>query len=522
MGTRKTARACLWAPLVVTLSVVLAACSSTSKPSATGTTVTNSKAARPAGSWLYPNGDLENTRDAVGATISSANIAGLQQAWTFKLAASEVTTGPGFGSLAATPIVTNGVVYMQDLGDNVYALDLATGQVKWEYRVSSKVVEGGPNGVAVAGGVVYGDTMSTVFALSAKTGKTIWADKDLLNSGQGTFGIQPQVANGSVYLASSIGTGPNGGVLLALDAATGKVAWRFNTVLPAGSNAATSRFGTGGGWETPLVGSDGSVTFGIGNPYQTAAQAIADPSAQLYTDSEVNLDAATGKLRWYYQGVTNDFMDHDMQTSPIAASINGEPAVIGSGKMGVVYAMNASTGKLIWKTPVGEHSNSDNYSREAMEHKLTLKAPYTILPGSLGGLLSNPALAGNSVYVATDDLPFTLAKMSYPLGAPVGHGTGEIVALNLATGKIAWDTKVPAMPLGAATVSNDLVITTLYTGVLIALNRTTGAIVYQHMLPTSTNSPIAIAGNTILVPAGGPNVFGPKGGSPQLVAYTVP
>jgi glucose dehydrogenase len=62
------------------------------------------------------------------------------------------------------------------------------------------------------------------------------------------------------------------------------------------------------------------------------------------------ISSANGKLRWYYQGVTNDFMDHDMQTSPIAATISGEPAVIGSGKMGVVYAMNASTGRLIWDT----------------------------------------------------------------------------------------------------------------------------------------------------------------------------
>jgi outer membrane protein assembly factor BamB len=126
------------------------------------------------------------------------------------------------------------------------------------------------------------------------------------------------------------------------------------------------------------------------------------------------------------------------------------------------------------------------------------------------------------VYVATVDEPVTLAKMSYPLGAPDGHATGEIEALNLTTGKVEWDTKVPAMPLGAATVSNDLVFTTLYTGVLIALNRSTGAIVYEHKLPTSANAPIAIVGNTILVPAGGPSVYGPKGGSPQLVAYTVP
>jgi alcohol dehydrogenase (cytochrome c) len=308
--------------------------------------------------------------------------------------------------------------------------------------------------------------------------------------------------------------------LLALDASTGKLVWKFNTVVPA-SGAAQTPYGSGGAWETPLLGSDGSVTFGTGNPYQSAAEAIAHPSSWLYTDSEVNLDAATGKLRWYYQGVTNDFMDHDMQTSPIAATINGQPAVISSGKMGVVYAMNASTGKLIWKTPLGEHSESDNYALEAMEHKLTLTAPYAILPGSLGGVLSNLALAGNTVYVATVDQQFTLAKMSYLLGAPDGNGTGEIVALNLTTGKVEWDTKVPAYPLGAAKVSNDLVFTTLYPGVLIALDRTTGAIVYQRKLPTSANAPIAIAGNSILVPAGGANVFGPKGGSPQLVVYTV-
>jgi hypothetical protein len=79
-----------------------------------------------------------------------------------------------------------------------------------------------------------------------------------------------------------------------------------------------------------------------------------------------------------------------------------------------------------------------------------------------------------------------------------------VEALSLATGKVEWDTKVPSMPLGAATVSNDLVFTTLYSGVLIALNRGTGAIVYQHQLPASTNSPIAVFGNTVLVPAGGP------------------
>jgi alcohol dehydrogenase (cytochrome c) len=184
--------------------------------------------------------------------------------------------------------------------------------------------------------------------------------------------------------------------------------------------------------------------------------------------------------------------------------------------------MNARTGQLIWKTPVGEHSRSDSYPAEALNHTLTLTAPYTILPGSLGGVLTNMSLAGGSVYVATVDLPFTLPKMSYPLGDPDGDGTGEIEALNLATGHVEWDTKVPAMPLGATTVSNDLVFTTLYNGVLISLDRATGTIVYRHKLPTSANAPIAVAGNAILIPAGGPSILGPTGGSPQLVTYTVP
>ena len=126
MGAKRTARAYLAAMSLIAVSVLAAACSSTSTPA--GTTVINPKAAKPAGSWPYPNGDLANTRDAAGSAISSANVASLQQAWTFKLPASEVTSGPGFGSLTGTPVVTNGVVYLQDLGDNVYALDLATGQ----------------------------------------------------------------------------------------------------------------------------------------------------------------------------------------------------------------------------------------------------------------------------------------------------------------------------------------------------------------------------------------------------------
>jgi outer membrane protein assembly factor BamB len=192
--------------------------------------------------------------------------------------------------------------------------------------------------------------------------------------------------------------------------------------------------------------------------------------------------------------------------------------------MGYVYAFNASTGALLWKTPVGVHNGHDDDSALLLSHQLTIKLPYTFEPGPLGGVLTDMAVADGSVYVVTNDVPVTaktLASVNGGSSAGVA-ATGEVEALSLATGKLEWDTKVPTLPLGAATVSNDLVFTTLYNGELLALNRSTGAIVYQRKLPTSTNSPIAVAGNAVLVPAGGPQTSAAGGGgSPQLVAYTV-
>jgi outer membrane protein assembly factor BamB len=511
------------AALLAALALLAAACTS-SAPAPSTTEF--SGAATPAGEWAYPNGDPANTRDAVGSTISSANVAKLKEAWSFKLTGTAAAGVEFAGSFAANPVVVGSTVYIQDLDCNVYALSLATGQQQWEYRVDQAETTGpGPNGVAVDDGVVYGDTPTTVFALDAATGKTIWDQRTLLSPGQGTFEIQPAVADGKVFLASAYGIGPHGGIAMALDAATGKQLWTFATVLgtKADSGVSSVGLGSGGAWETPLVSGDGSVTFGIGNPYQSAASAQSDPSAQLYTDSAVNLDANTGKLRWYYQGVPNDFNDWDMQASPISAVADGTPIVLGSGKMGIVYAMNARTGQLLWKTPVGRHDGHDDLGLQLLEHKTTITAPLEMDPGSLGGVLTDMALADGTVYAATIDLPLTIQNLSLPVGTkPAGNLSGEIVALNLTTGKIEWDTKVSTMPLGATTVSNDLVFTTLYTGTLLALNRTTGAIVAQIKLPTSTNAPIAIAGNSVIIPAGAPKVSASGAPGPaQLVAYSV-
>jgi outer membrane protein assembly factor BamB len=521
----------LGAAVGVTAGLLLAACGGPHKAAAVSAGCKTSRAHRAAstagapGSWPYANGDLANTRNAIGSTIASANVSRLTEAWTFKLTGTAAAGAPPYGALTANPIVENGVVYLQDLDSNVYALALATGELEWEYQCNQLERSGpGPNGVAVAGGKVYGLTPTSAFALSASTGRTLWVNRGLLRPGQGTFGIQPQVSGGRVYLASQYGSGPGGGVLIALNASSGALLWKFNTMVGPDPGVRALGLGGGGAWETPLVGRDGSVTYGIGNPYQTAAEAIAHPATDLYTDSDVNLDAATGKLRWYYQGVPDDFKDYDMQTSPITARSKRVDVVIGGGKMGYVYEMNATSGKLMWKTPVGVHNGHDDDSLRALEHRSTLKAPFTIVPGPLGGVLTDLAVARGSIYVDTLDIPVTYTNLNLRAASTGAHSaTGEIEALSLATGKVEWDTRFPQLPLGAVTVSNDLVFTALYDGVLVALNRDTGAVVYRRRLPTSENAPIAVAANTVIVPAGGPLTGrGGGGGHPQVVAYRLP
>ena len=91
------------------------------------------------------------------------------------------------------------------------------------------------------------------------------------------------------------------------------------------------------------------------------------------------------------------------------------------------------------------------------------------------------ALAGTSIYVVTIDLPLTFTNRNEAAPTALGgRPTGEVEALSLANGKVQWDRKLGSVPVGAATVSNDLVFTALLNKTLLAVNRRTGAIAYQR------------------------------------------
>jgi outer membrane protein assembly factor BamB len=508
----------------MTVTITRSGAGSASGATTTSSSASSAPAAQPATLWSLPNATADGTRD-VSSQINASNVSQLKVAWKIP-----VTGVKGlYGVFASTPVFgPNGVVYLQDLSDSVYAVNVKTGKQIWKYTVPPGQTNGeGPNGVTLVDGTIYGTSNRQVFALQAATGEQLWKTANLadpsgpkLQAGQG-FNIAPQVVDGKVFLSTSGQL--HGGIAYALDAHSGRVLWRFYETKDPSQRGAGGALGTGGAWGTPVV-ENGLVYFGIANPYRSYNQATKTPNPVLYNDSTVALDENTGKLKWYYQGVPNDFYDWDMQIGPMytATGPGGQPTVIDAGKMGIVYAMNATTGKLEWKTPVGKHNGHDNDGALGLQGKLHLKFPFTVYPGTLGGVETQMAMAGGVIYVPANNLAThyinkKLPATSQPASNPT-TGTGNFEALSVATGKVLWNTKLPSSPYGAATVTNDLVFTTTFNGKLIAMNRSTGQIVWQQQLSAGTNSPLAIDGNTIVTAA---SYASGAGQTAEIVAYSL-
>ena len=215
-----------------------------------------------------------------------------------------------YGSYSSAPIIAGGVIYSQDLASNVKAIDLQTGQVLWTKTFESP--DQGPNGLVVAGGRVYGATATSAFALEEKTGKQLWSVSLVRNANEG-IDMAPGYHNGIVYVATVPGNnttfygGGAVGILWALEGATGRKLWHFDTAPENLWSSAHANINSGGGvWYTPAFDEQGFMYFGTGNPAPFPSApgfpwGSSRPGPNLYTDSLIKMNAATGKLQWYYQ-----------------------------------------------------------------------------------------------------------------------------------------------------------------------------------------------------------------------------
>jgi alcohol dehydrogenase (cytochrome c) len=474
--------------------------------------------------WALPGGDLQNTRD-VASAITSADVGRLGVAWCVPVESTGLARSAGLADgYSTTPVVVNGVVYLQDIESDVMAIRLATGKVLWTHNYNSE--NGGPDGVNVANGVVYAATNQAVVALNAATGRQLWSRTLIGNDHEG-IDMAPGYDDGTVYvstvpvnLTTGAYLGGAKGILWALNARTGAPEWSWDEVQNLWGDPAVN---SGGGlWDPPSFDSQGNIYIGIANPGPIGEGGwpngypwgTSRPGPDLYTDSVVKLSPA-GRLQWYYQLTPHDLYDWDLQNSPLLSTANGQPVVIDGGKAGILIELSAQTGKLIWKLPVGVHTGHDNDGLLAENAtpatRIPLPARFVLEPGPLGGIETSLATNGRTVFAAVVNLPVPMtskgiAESSTAFAASVNTATGEMVAVSQETGKVSWDDKLPSAPYGAATVTNNVVFTTTYSGYLYAFNAATGAILLKTPLSAGSNAPVAVDGDYVIAGAGVPSL----------------
>jgi alcohol dehydrogenase (cytochrome c) len=457
--------------------------------------------------WPAHNYDLSNSRATTQTNINASNVAKLHPIWRYKIPG----TG-GFGIFATTPIVLNGVVYFQDLNSNVYALDQATGKLKWEHKFNSPSI--GPNGVSLGYGRLYGATEKFAFALNPADGKVIW-QKTLAPSVHVGIDMAPQLDDNKVLISTVPGSGVKHfyeagavGIVYALDASSGAKLWSFDTFPPT----KTGKVSGGGLWYPPAVGADGTVYLGVANPglwpnSKNNPNASLRPGRNLYTDSLVALNGSTGKIKWFRQVIKHDVRDYDLMIGPVLYN----QLVIGAGKMGKVFAWNASTGQPVWQAKVGKHLNDTG---------LLPKKQVTICPGDFGGVETPVAQSNGTLFVPWVNLCAVGSATSESIPPEnFAKATGGLTAFDSATGKVKWTRNLPSPDFGAATVANDVVFTSEYNGKVYAYSTGSGKLLWTAQAPAGINAFPAVTRNMLLVGAGTAGLGKIKKPVNELVAY---
>ncbi|HEY2054056.1 MAG TPA: PQQ-binding-like beta-propeller repeat protein, partial [Solirubrobacterales bacterium] len=515
----KAKRGAAVAALTVLVVALLAGCGGGGSSSAESTPEGGSGSSGAAGQEAaYPGMDLTNTRFAEGP-IDRASVEKLKPAW--KLPSKTQST---YGAYSASPVVSGGVVYMQDLESNVQAVDLESGELLWETKMESP--DQGPNGVAVAEGMVFGATATQAFALDAETGKEVWAT-ELITVPKEAIDMSPGVHEGLVYVSTvptdvtSAYNGGIAGVLWALDTKTGEKKWHFDTAPKGLWSKKHKAINAGGGlWYAPSFDEEGGMYVGTGNPVPFPGAprlpwGKSRPGANLYTDSLVKLNAKTGKLEWYHQVTPHDVYDWDFQDPPILAEVGGKKLAIGAGKSGQVVAVDQNSGKVVWQTAVGKHNGHDDDGLLAMRGEYSkLPKEATVYPGIIGGVIAPMAASKTTLFVPVVNHPLTVEN-----GETIGEGeemTGELVALDLATGKVKWNKSYEQAAFGAPVAVNDMVFVTTFDGALHGLDASTGGELWTAALPAGSNSGVVASGNSLVVASG---IAVAEGQVPSLVAY---
>jgi len=491
------------------------------------------------GAWRVAGGNLADTHAApLVWQIQPGNAANLAQKWVF------TTTN----DVSATPTVEGTAVYVPDWGGMLYRIDATTGTAVWSRKMSDypgKSTSLSRNSPAITQRtIIVGDMASaTVMAIDKATGALVWSTALEPPSAAFFITASPTVLGDIVYASVSsqeeglAATKPGyvpsfRGTIAALDLATGKILWTFQTVPPGYTGGAV--------WSSSMAldPKRGSLYATTGDNYTVppavttclqAATSGAEQSACLspddHIDSIVALDLFTGELKWSRRMIGADTYlnscvepsddlpcptprgpDYDFGAGAnlYTTTINGQPVdIVGAGqKSGMYWALDPDTGATIWATLVGPG-------------------------GGAGGIMWGTAADGTRVYAAINDSNATPYKLG-PSGT-VTWTAGSWAALDAATGRMLWQIpatgKNPLNPaldagaLGALSEAGGVLYAGSMSGDMVAIEAASGKILWQFASGGSVICGPSIALGTVFW-GSGYRRFGT--GNNKLYAFTAP
>jgi polyvinyl alcohol dehydrogenase (cytochrome) len=276
----------------------------------------------------------------------------LKRAWVYR-ADSRITS---------TPSVDGDAVFAGTWKGDVLAIDARTGSLRWRFFIGANSDEtyGGPRGVigsvALSNGVAYAASGNcTLTALNEVTGRKLWQTKICSNQRNDDVYASPVAVGGLVLIGVDLFSDrpTDRGREVALDAATGKIRWSYEPAKYAGVGVGVSA--------TPVVDDKARIAYdGTGNPLP---RDNPPPGIDPGSESIIAFHLDSGKMIWAYGPVhPHDTQDDDFFASPNRINIGSQAHprwIIGeANKDGAYYAVDAGTGKLLWRRSIPGASTS--------------------------------------------------------------------------------------------------------------------------------------------------------------------
>ena len=472
--------------------------------------------------WLMYGGNYGNWRYSPLTDINKKNVDEIVPVWLFQ-------TGVPGAQFANSPIVVDGVMYVSAAFNNLWALDAKTGTILWHYEHDGAqdvalCCGAGNRGVAIKDDLIYMATLDAkLIAFERATGEIRWS-AELEDYKKGYSATSSPLIVGDIII-SGIAGGEYGvrGFISAFDAATGKKLWKRYTVPAAGEPGSETWAGdswkTGGGptWSTGTYDPETNLVYwGVGNPAPDWNGDVRKGD-NLYTNSLVALEPATGEMSWYFQFTPHDEWDYDA-TNPLIVDdveVNGKSvrAVMQPNRNGYVYTLDAKTGeylkgfqytdRLTWSSGLDENGrpivNEDARPKNEPGEK--------VCPGLAGGHNGAWTYAYNPhkklMFVPTVESCMPVFKedivwvQSQPFwgGGPTtpeaddGSAYGFIAAIDPAGGEIKWKHKNEhPFAAGALATGGGIIFSGDQAGNAIALDDSTGELLWQFQTGSAVRS----------------------------------